>query len=167
LSSNVTLPPEYQTWFLLHEVDTGIQRSMENELKTFNVSVIATGLLYILKSSDEPVTLNELSGWLFRRPHSISELVSRMAKQGLVTKTADPQKKKGVRVSITPKGDEILTEYMAKMQVISRIMSSLSDEETQTLRACLEKMRKSVIEELVLGAQRRFPGQFSRLNKEP
>ena len=157
MSANVTLPPEYQTWFLLHEVDTGIQRSMENELKPFKISVIATGLLYILKSSDEPVTLAELSGWLFRRPHSISELVSRMAKQGLVAKTADPHKKRGVQVSITPKGEEILTEYMAEMQIISRIMSSLTDEETQTFRVCLEKIRKSVIEELVLGAQRPFP----------
>ncbi len=157
MSSDVTLPFEYQTWFLLHEVDTGIQRSMESELKAFGISVIATGLLYILKSSDEPVTLTELSGWLFRKPHSISELVSRMAKQGLVTKTADPHKKKGVRVSITKKGDQILSEYMEEMQVIRRIMSSLSEEETQTFRACLEKIRKRVIEELVLSAQKPFP----------
>ncbi|NQT74073.1 MAG: winged helix-turn-helix transcriptional regulator [Chloroflexi bacterium] len=160
MSSDVTLPPEYQTWFLLHEVDTGIQRSMESELKPFGVSVIATGLLYILKSSDEPVTLTELSGWLFRKPHSVSELISRMAKQGLVTKTADPQKKKGVRVSITPKGDQILSEYMEEMQVISKIMSSLSEEETKYFKACLEKIRKSVIEELVLSAQRPFPWGF-------
>jgi len=160
VSSDVTLPPEYQTWFLLHEVDTGIQRSMESELKPFGVSVIATGLLYILKSSDEPVTLTELSGWLFRKPHSVSELISRMAKQGLVTKTADPQKKKGVRVSITPKGDQILSEYMEEMQVISKIMSSLSEEETKYFKACLEKIRKSVIEELVLSAQRPFPWGF-------
>ena len=157
MSPNVVLPPEYQTWFLLHEVDTGIQRSMESELKPFGVSVIATGLLYILKSSEEPVTLAELSGWLFRKPHSVSELVTRMAKQGLVTKTADLEKKKGVRVSITIKGDQILSEYINKMQVISRLMSSLSEEETQTFRTCLEKIRKSVIEELVLSAQRPFP----------
>ncbi len=161
MSSNVTLPPEYQIWFLLHEVDTGIQRSMESELKPFGISVIATGLLYILKSSGEPVTLTELSGWLFRKPHSISELVSRMAKQGLVTKTADPQKKKGVRVSITAKGDQILNQYMEEMQIIRRIMSNFSEEETQTFKVCLEKLRKSVIEELVLSAQKPFPwGMF-------
>ena len=160
MSSDVTLPPEYQTWFLLHEVDTGIQRSMESELKPFGVSVIATGLLYILKSSDEPVTLTELSGWLFRKPHSVSELISRMAKQGLVTKTADPQKKKGVRISITQKGDQILSQYLEEMQVISKIMSSLSEEETKYFKTCLEKIRKSVIEELVLSAQRPFPWGF-------
>ena len=157
MSSDVSLPFEYQTWFMLHEVDTGIQRSMEVELKPFGVSVIATGLLYILKSSDEPVTLNELSGWLFRKPHSVSELVTRMSKQGLVTKMADPQKKKGIRVSITKKGDRILGEYMKEMQVIRRIMANLSEEETQTFRDCLEKLRKSVIEELVLSAQSPFP----------
>ena len=157
MSSDVTLPFEYQTWFMLHEVDLGIQRSMESELKPFSISVIACGLLYILKSSDGPVTLNELSGWLFRKPHSISELVSRMAKQGLVTKMADPQKKRGIRVSITQKGDHILSEDMQQMQVIRRIMSSLTEEETQTFRACLEKLRKGVIEELVLSSQKRFP----------
>lgn len=130
---------------------------MEGELKPYKLSVIATGLLYILKASAEPVTLGELSRWLFRKPHSISELVTRMAKQGLVTKTADPQKKKGVRVSITEKGDQILSQYMEEMQVIRRVMSSLSEEETKYFKACLEKIRKSVIEELVLSAQKPFP----------
>ena len=87
MSSDVTLPFEYQTWFLMHEVDTGIERNIHIELKPFGVSVIATHLLYILKSSDRPVTVTELTGWLFRKHQSVFELVSRMAKHGLVTKT--------------------------------------------------------------------------------
>lgn len=157
MSSNVTLPREYQTWFILHEVDTGIQKVMEGELKPFKISVIAAGLMYILKTSDEPVTLGELSRWLFRKPHSISELVGRMEKQGLVKKVTSPENRKTVCIRITEKGDEIITRYVENMQVIGRIMSSLDEEETRNFIEYLDKIRKSVIEELVMGVQKPFP----------
>ncbi len=146
MPEEVVLPPEYRIWFALHEADTGILKAIEKELSRFAISAPAAGLMYVLQASGEPATLNELSRWLFRRPHSVSELVGRMARQGLVRKVRDPKRKGGVRVKLTKKGDEILRQYMKEMRVVRTIMSGLSKAETDVLLACLEKLRRRSFE---------------------
>ena len=148
----VVLPPEYQIWFALHEVDTGILKAIEKEVRPFQISTPAAGLMYVLQASGEPATLNELSRWLFRRPHSVSELVARLAKQGLVKKIRDPKRKGSVRVKLTKKGDEILRQYMKEMKVVRTIMSSLSKKETDVFMACLGKLRKKALEVILESA---------------
>jgi len=152
MAAKVVLPPEYQTWFALHDVDTGIRRVIENELRKFGISAPAAGLMYVLQSSEEPVKLKELSQWLFLKPNSVSELVSRMAKRGLVKKVRDQQKKGMIRVKLTKRGDDLLRQYMKEMKVVSMIMSGLSEKEPKALTSCLEKLRKSVLELMVANA---------------
>jgi len=149
MSKEVVLPPEYQVWFALHEVDTGILKAIENELRPFQISAPATGLMYVLQASGEPVTLNELSRWLFRRPHSVSELVSRMARQGLVRKVKDQKRKGSVRVKLTKKGEQVLDQYMKEMKVVSKIISCLSKGEADVFMKCLEKLRKKTLEAIL------------------
>ena len=142
----VVLPPEYQIWFALHDVDTGVLKAIEKELRPFAISPSAAGLMYVLKASGKPTTLNELSRWLFRRPHSVSELVARMARQGLVKKVKDPKRKGSVRVKLTQKGDTVLRQYMKQMKVVHTIVSCLSKRETDVFMKCLEKLRKKAAE---------------------
>ena len=142
----VVLPPEYQIWFALHEVDTGILKAIEKEVRPFQISTPAAGLMYVLQASGEPATLNELSRWLFRRPHSVSELVARMSKQGLARKVKDHKRKGSVRVKLTKKGEEVLDQYMKKMNVVHTIMSRLSEEERGIFMTCLDKLRKKTRE---------------------
>ncbi|MEA1958907.1 MAG: MarR family transcriptional regulator [Chloroflexota bacterium] len=138
--------PEYQTWYMLHEVDAGIMRSVENELRPFGISPIAAGVLYIVKYSSEPVTLSELSRWLFRERHTISELIGRMAKQGLVKKMRSRHGKGMVSLELTKKGSEVLDQYWKEMKVVRNIVSCLSKEETDNLMACLDKLKGKIVE---------------------
>ena len=153
---DIHILPEYQTWFMLHEVDIGITRAVETELRPLGVSPIAMGVLFLLQYSTEPVSLTELSRWLFRQPHTVSELIARMEKQGLVTKKSS--KKKGmVRVSLSKKGNDILNSYWDHMQAVRRIVSCLSEEENRNLMEYLSKLRQKTLEELVLSSQKPFP----------
>jgi DNA-binding MarR family transcriptional regulator len=87
----------------------------------------------------------ELSRLLSREPHSMSALVNRMEKNGLVTKKRDLKRKNLVRVSVTPKGKQALGRLMAARDT-SRIATCLTREEIESMTACSDKLRARAIE---------------------
>ena len=70
-----------------------VERAREIELSLVNVSLIQAMVLYALKLSPEPLTPSRLARMLCREPHSMSALIDRMEKQGLVEKKHDLSRK--------------------------------------------------------------------------
>jgi DNA-binding MarR family transcriptional regulator len=60
--------------------------------------------LFIIHSCGDVPTLTEISRLEFRKPHTISNIVARMEKRGLVRKFAYLNAKNLVRVAMTDKG---------------------------------------------------------------
>lgn len=73
-------------------------------------------------------------------------MMSRMEKQGLVTKANDLHRKNVVRVFLTDKGWQ-LYHQATKRESIHMVMSCLSDEEGRQLVSSLKKLRNKAIEE--------------------
>jgi DNA-binding MarR family transcriptional regulator len=164
LATRFEVPKEFQIWHLLHTVDTEMLRAWENELRELGVTPIATALLHAVQGSGEPVTLTELSRWLFRRPHSISELVTRMSKQGLIKKVTSRGKKGTVRVALTKKGQEVWQRSTDKLEVVGRIMSALSTAEADQLMTYLRRLQEKMLDEQVVSAHQPLP--WARLSPE-
>jgi len=55
-----------------------------------------------------PPSIGELAGMLVERQHSVSGLVDRAVAAGLVRRVTDPDDRRVVRVSLTPKGKQKL-----------------------------------------------------------
>ena len=70
-----------------------------------------------------------------------------MVKKGLVEKIKDLDKRNLIRVSMTKKGLKVYYQT-TKRRFIHNIMASLSDEEQQQFRSCLEKLRTKALKEL-------------------
>ena len=141
---------DYRIWMLLHQVSDGVSRAREKELRPFGISRLHAGVMFILKASDEPCTLAEISKYLFRKHHSVSEMVTRMERKGLVRRVRNPDGKGLVRVALTKKGEKLFRQQNKERKVIHRIMSCLSPEERENFSACLERLRKVALEELVV-----------------
>jgi len=90
---------------------------------------------------------------IFRRPHSVSGILDRMAKAGLVKRTKDLHRKNWVRVTLTDKGQQAYKQAL-KRKSVQKIMSSLSDAERQKLKSLLEIMRNKGLKELGLDAKK-------------
>ena len=103
---------DYDLWMLFNQASYAAIRSRERELGKHGVARMHAAVLYILKAATVPVTPAEISRWLFREPHTMSTLVDRMAKKGLVRKTKNPEKKNLVIVEITEKGEEAFRRVM-------------------------------------------------------
>jgi len=74
--------------------------------------------------------MTQIAAFTMRQRHSVSTLVDRMEKAGLVKKVKIPNKK-GYQVTITKKGNERYQNATAKS--IEMLLSSLSSEEKQKL----------------------------------
>ena len=150
MDRNVSPDQDYQLWALLHQVDRAIYKARENEVRPMGISPMQAGIMYILDASDKPVPFNELARWLFREPHTVSELITRMEKQGLVKRIKSRGKKNTIGAVLTKKGQEVLRKQNEARRVLRRIVSTLSVEEIESLKSCLEKLREKALDELTV-----------------
>ena len=101
----------YEIWGLLDQACDAIGRARDNELRQIGISRMQAWVLFIVKAINGkaingPATPAQISRWLFREPNTVSALLDRMEKQGLVKKIKDLEKKNLIRVVITEKGEE-------------------------------------------------------------
>jgi len=137
---------EYKLWVLLHQTTDATLRARQKELDEFGISVVEVSVLEIIHLNN--ATPAAISRQIFREPHSVSALLNRMEKKGLLTKAKDLDRKNMVRVSIADKGLEAC--YKSTRNSIYRIISSLSAQEQRQLESCLLKLRTKAFKELTV-----------------
>ena len=148
MENNLTIERERQLFLILRQTYTLIYQAIEADLRESGcVPYTQAAVLFVVKAIGEPATPTEISRWLLREKHTVSELLRRMEKQGLVRKTKGLKRKNLVRVILTDKGEEALRQGMMKEKTIRKIISCLSNEEQDSLRGHLEKLRSKALEE--------------------
>lgn len=135
---------------LLWQTRDALFKARQNELRQFGVTISEASVLFFVSTIGPNITPMKISQWLFREPQSVSELINRMRKKGLVVKTKDLKKKNMVRISLTEKGKEIYKHTVKTRFVIKDILNCLSEEEKQQLWTLLDKVRNRAIEDLKL-----------------
>ncbi len=140
---------DYNLWVLLHQTTDAALRARQKELDQVGISVVEVGVLVVIQAIGEKATPAEISRRIFREPHTVSALLNRMEKKGLLRQTQDLDKRNLVRVSITEKGRQAY-DKSTRRKSIYKIISSLSKEERQQLRSCLEKLRNKAFKELIV-----------------
>ena len=138
--------PGFSLWRVLDHTRFIIARSREKELGRYGLTPEQSHVLDILQESNGSTTINQLVELTQRQHHSISTLIDRMTKQGLVSKRKGRDDRRRYEVFITPKGRE-LAETMSR-ESISAIFSILSDAEMTNLRAVLRRLEVRAREEL-------------------
>lgn len=134
----------YNLWTMLEQVHSGITLARDRELEQHGLSTIKSSALFIVQSIGNEATPAEISRWILRRPHSVSGLLDRMEKDGLIKKAKNLHKKNLVRVTITPKGRKGL-EISAKRKTINQILNALTAEERKQLYTYLDKLRNKAL----------------------
>jgi len=146
---------EYELWKLWRRSSHLMVRARDIEVRPFHVSPIQAGVLMFLKEHTEPCTPADISRWLMREPHAVSQLLDRMEKQGLVIKTKDTKRKNLVRVKMTEKGEEIY-HGVKRIKICQKVLNNLTQAELNTLWSALDKMQDIAIQELLKNNQLRF-----------
>jgi DNA-binding MarR family transcriptional regulator len=136
-------------WLLLTHTRYAIFRAREKELQRYGVSPEQVGLLFVVQALGNKATPAALARHIIRQPHTVSALVDRMARRGLVKKVKDLDRKNLVRVVMTEKGKKTY-DLSTKRGPIHRIFNSMSAAEKKEFRQHLEKLLVTARKEIGL-----------------
>lgn len=156
MPNNSSEDRDYNLWVLLHQTRDATYNAREKELRQYGISPMEAAVLFIIQAIGDEATPAEISRWLFRKQHSVTALLVRMEKRGLVKKTRDLARKNMVRVTITEKGTQAYSNS-ANRDSIHKIMSTLSEEEHRQLSASLLKVRDVALKEIKIDYELPFP----------
>ena len=131
--------PRIVLYSLLDQTRETISKAIDLELAQYQISAPQVKIMHMLAQSDNGMTLDSLASSTVRELNSISTLIGRMHKKGLVNKTMSPEDQK-IYVSLTDKGKDIYDNTVTE-QSIYLIFDALSSEEKKQLASLLTKLQ--------------------------
>jgi len=130
---------DYDIWVLLDQAHFAVTRSRLLELAQFNLTKEQTQVLYVLTMWGGSATMNQIASFTMRQRHSVSTLVNRMEKVGLVKKVKVP-KEKVFKVIMTKKGKDRFERVTRES--IEMVFSSLSAADKRKFVLYLNQLQK-------------------------
>jgi len=157
---------EYDVWILLSRVYHLIAMLRKLELSKFDILPVQSYILFVIKALGDDTTPSRVSEFVYQQRSSISDILKRMEKQGLIKKTSTPGSKKRVIVTLTEKGEKALS-LSKQRKFLHKVLSALSDEQKQQLEAGLELLRDSAVNELSITQKTILrPSQISKYYRQ-
>jgi DNA-binding MarR family transcriptional regulator len=108
------------------------QHWSESEARAAGLTHVQHQLLVAVKGhpGGRPPAIGDLAGYLLLRHHSAVELVDRAELAGLVRRRPDPEDARIVRVTLTRKGDRLVTiltaAHLAKLDSLAAALNELT-----------------------------------------
>ena len=131
--------PKIDLFIVLEQARDIVNQAVELELKRYHTNSPQVKLLTMLSRENKAVTLNDLSNWALRELNSVSNLINKLEKKGLVKKS----KKSGdgkTYVTLTEKGSKFYCQEVTERS-IHLIFEGLSEGERKQLDILLRKVR--------------------------
>lgn len=121
------------------------KRARRMLIDRFGTTLPRFDVLAALDRSSVGLTMGELSELLLVSNGNVTIIVSRLADDGLITRTAEKDDRRVMRVKLTAKGRRDFRTMAAEHEKwIERLMADLSDIETQQLLNGLNRVRASI-----------------------
>ncbi|MFC2063228.1 MarR family winged helix-turn-helix transcriptional regulator [Chloroflexota bacterium] len=146
----------YDIWWLISQVHHSLLELRNRELEEYNITGWQASVLLLVKLFGREATPTNLSYWIFRKPNTISELLGRMERQGLVERIRDLEHRGKVRIALTEKGEQAYNQAAARASV-HKAMEFLSIKEREALISCLRTIRDNIYSDLGITRQILFP----------
>lgn len=133
-------------WVLIAQTKDAILRARERDYARYGIGNERRAILYIIQNNGGRATPVDIARDLFRELHSITEMLKRMEKDGLVERHQGSGRSK-VEVTLTEKGLDVFKQSLHN-DTDKRIFSCLSRTERERLASYLWKLRACVAKDL-------------------
>jgi MarR family 2-MHQ and catechol resistance regulon transcriptional repressor len=128
-------------WLLLRRVGDALGLCQDLVYGKYGLTTEQFGVLASIKARG-PLRPLDLASILERSPNSMSMIVDRMVKAGLVRRTRDRKDRRAVFVSMTDKGREAVEPAIpAGWEFIHKVVSPLSYDDQRALASMLETVK--------------------------
>jgi len=132
-------------WLLLRRVGDLVSRCQDSLYSKYGLTSEQLGVLASIKSRG-PLRPSDFASLLDRSPNSMSMLIDRMVKAGLVRRTRDRKDRRVITVSFTEKGKTAVEPAIPEgWEFIHQILSPLSDNAQRDLASMLEIVKSELV----------------------
>jgi DNA-binding MarR family transcriptional regulator len=162
-----------RVWLLLHRVRDSLALCEDSILAKYGITTEQFGLLAAVRSRGGSLRPTDLASILERSPNSVSMLVDRMVKAGLVKRTRDRIDRRVVNVTLADKGKKAVEPATpAGWDFIQRILSPVADKDRHVLAALLETVKceclgylnpETDMAEIIKNSVTNQPGLYERM----
>jgi DNA-binding MarR family transcriptional regulator len=134
--------PQMTAWMLLHQTYNSITKCEEKTFAEVDLTPQQHAVLSAIKYSPGPATPTQIADWLDRNLNSMTLIIDRMEKGGLIKRVRDIKDRRSFRLAMTGKGEKLLKAgTLHAAPLVKQLLRNLSDKELQTLVELLEKVR--------------------------
>jgi DNA-binding MarR family transcriptional regulator len=136
-------------WLLARQTGDLLRRCMDQLFSKYNITTEQYQVLVSIKYLADYVNITDIANWLGRSTNSVSMIVDRMVKAGLVRRVRDRRDRRVVRLVTTKKGENILElASPACWEAIKEILSPLPYEDRRTFVSLFEMVNYKALEYL-------------------
>jgi len=133
---------DLRLWRQLYQTHTLVKQCEDAVFEEHGLTTEQYGVLVSISYVGEPARITDIARWLERSTNSISMIVDRMVKAGLVRRARDKRDRRGVYVSRTSKAESLFgPATVASFAHIRKIMSPISHEDRLTLLDLLGEVK--------------------------
>jgi DNA-binding MarR family transcriptional regulator len=139
-------------WLALRQIHNLVSRCEDQVFAEHGITTEQHSVLMVVKHIDGPVRPTDIARWLDRSVNSVSMIIDRMVKAGLVKRVRDRKDRRTVFVTLTSKAEKAyVLATVAGWELIQDILSPLSDEDKRALIKLLETLRDKTYDYLGSG----------------
>lgn len=139
--------PVQGAWSLLQLTNDSTVKCAESAFAKVKLTPQQFAVLAAIKNIGDPVLPTDVAKWLDRNTNTITLIIDRMEKDGLVSRVRDLKDRRALRLLISPRGQKLYDQAVKPARELPKaILSVLSAEELKTLIQTLEKIRQKTFE---------------------
>jgi MarR family 2-MHQ and catechol resistance regulon transcriptional repressor len=139
-------------WILLRQAHNLVTKCEDRVFSDYGLTTEQHTVLMAIENIQGPVRITDIARWLDRSVNSVSMIIDRMVKAGLVKRTRDRKDRRTVFVTMTSKAEETyVPATTAGWGLIQEMLSPLSVEDKRTLVRLLEQLRDKTYDYLEPG----------------
>jgi DNA-binding MarR family transcriptional regulator len=137
---------EYDLWILISRVYHMIAKLRNMEMTKHNIQPVQAYMLFIISAMGNETTPAELARFVYQQRSSVSDILNRMEKQGLITKSKKSEGIGRVLIQMTEKGEKVLALSEQRVH-LRNVLSVLNEEKRRELESILEELRDKAVDE--------------------
>ncbi|MGM9625166.1 MAG: MarR family winged helix-turn-helix transcriptional regulator [Eubacteriales bacterium] len=131
---------------LFKQIHDGLEKRANNQLRASDLTMMQVSVLIALNGSPEKqLSMKEIEHHFQVAQPTITGIISRMEKKGLVESSQDSSDKRMKRIRMTPSGEKYLAEAEINMHEAEEIlMQGFTDEERTLFHSLLTRVAKNI-----------------------
>jgi len=139
-----------------------VSRYTEAELLKVGISYTQYSILVLLDNTPVPLTLTELSRWMFRSKNSMTTVIDHMERDGLVQRVRDTKDRRAIRVVATEAGRDLFDRVrQPSRDLVYKVMSCYDEDKLDHFGELLRMLRENVLQELAGESDRDEKGNLN------